>query len=104
MHFQNTRCVVYQNFDPLRILRRGSNFHRFFVLPKLSIKTESKHAKKTAGRSCVSIENAIVYCGSNPRFETAFRNEWTCKFQHEDGVLKIAFSTRCVSAKRILGH
>ena len=39
-----SRCVAYRNFDPLRILRRGSNFYRFFVLTKLSIKTESKHA------------------------------------------------------------
>ena len=33
-----SRCVAYRNFDPLRILRRGSNFYRFLSLLNLVLK------------------------------------------------------------------
>ena len=38
----------------------------------------------------VNRDSGVILCYSLPR------NEWTCEFQHENGVLKIAFSTQGV--------
>ena len=71
----------------------------FLSLPNLVLKLNLNMSKRLRVEAAYRSKNASVL-----RVESAFRTEWTCEFQHENGVLKIAFSTRCVSAKRILGH
>ena len=100
--------------DPLRFLRvalrieistrcvfcvAGRIFIGFLSLPNLVLKLNLNMPKRLRFEATYRSKTLSVL-----RVESAFRNGWTCEFQHENGVLKIVFSTRCVSAKRILGQ